>query len=181
MNRKSESNGDRIFVNQAIRSYEVLCIDQNNNNLGKMARNSAIALAQSAGLDLVQVSPGDRNQIPTCRILDSGRYKYDLSKRRKEAEKKQRENSIKEKEIKFRPSTDDNDLRVKAKKAEEFLEEGCRVKVSITFRGREMAHQNVANDTLKTFLSLVANAQVLGRSAMDNRNLVTMLVKKETK
>lgn len=146
-----------------------------------MPRNNAISLAQSQGLDLVQVSPGGGTQLPTCKIVDSGRYKYDLSKRRKETEKKQRENVVKEKSIRLRPTTDENDLRVKAKQVEGFLEEGCRVKVNILFRGRQITHQNVANDTLKTFLSFLEIAQVLGRPTMDNRNLITILVKKETK
>ena len=182
MNKNSHASHEpKVLVDYGIRSHEVLCIDENNTNLGQMTRNAAINLAHSRGLNLVQVTSFDRNKIPTCKILESGKYKYDLSKRRKETEKRQRENSIKLQEVKFRPCTAENDLKVKAKKVEEFIEEGARVKVSITFKGREMAHQNVASQTLATFLSLISNAITEGKPSMDNKNLVVYLVKKDTK
>lgn len=176
MNRRPDTNHDRVFVNHAIRAYEVLCIDHNNNNLGKMSRAQAISLAQSHGLDLVQVSAS--GETPTCRITDSGKFKYEQSKRKKETERKQRENVIKVKEIKFHPDTDDNDLRWKAKKTEDFLAEGCRVKVSVFFSGREITRQEVGHQTLKNFLALITNGQVEGRPTLDNRNLITYLSKK---
>src|SRR5690554_4765412 len=100
-------------------------------------------MALDAGLDLVQVSSGGRNSSPTCKILDYGKYKYQQSKNEKAAAKKQRENSVKIKEIKFRPTTDINDLRTKASKVQEFLNDGDKVKITIAFRGREVSHKEI--------------------------------------
>ncbi|HVI42753.1 MAG TPA: translation initiation factor IF-3, partial [Anaerovoracaceae bacterium] len=134
-------NQDRIIINHQIRGQKVFCINHENVNLGLIPLSQALNLAQEHGLDLVQVSAPSKDRAPTCKILDSGKYKYDLSKKKKEAEKKQREAIVKTKEIKFRPTTDLNDLKTKARKAEGFIEEGCRVKISITFKGREISHQ----------------------------------------
>lgn len=168
----------RTFINYGIRASQVLCIDHLNNNLGIISFIEAMNLAKENNLDLVQVSPPG-NQPITCRIADHGKLKYDLSKKKKEADKRQRENIVKIKEIKFRPTTDDNDLMVKARQVEDFLKEGHKVKISVTFKGREMTHQEVALSTLETFLGLVPNGELESQPVLDNKNLTIFLIKKE--
>lgn len=175
MNNK---NQDRVFINQNIKFPKVLCIDDNNANLGIIPTSQALALAQEVGLDLVQVAPPNRDKIPTVKIIDYGRFKFELSKNKKESDRKQRQSAIKEKELKFRPTTDLNDLTYKAKKAVEFLEEGCRVQLTMTFRGRESNHKEVGMETLEIFLTMVPNAQIISNPNFDGKNLVTVIVKK---
>lgn len=176
---KNRNNTDRVFVNRDIRSKQVQCIDQNNKNLGVISTYEAIKLAQSAGLDLVMVSPIDRNQIPICKILDSGKYKYEMSKKKKDLARKKREALIKVKEIKFRPTTDVNDLKTKAKHAEKFLSEGCRIKVIINFKGREMSHKDIAQDRMNEFISLIDNVEVFDQPKMMGRQMTCTLASKK--
>jgi translation initiation factor IF-3 len=175
----NKSNQERIFINYQIKSQKVLCIDQNNANLGVLPLSQAIDLASLGGLDLVQIAQPNKDGFPTCKILDSGKYKFSLSKKRKESDKKQRESAIRMKEIKFRPSTDLNDLKTKAKKAEEFISEGCKVKVTISFKGREINNQAVAYETLNTFIGLMPDLQMLGRPSIDRKDLTVFIGKKE--
>jgi translation initiation factor IF-3 len=177
MNYKQDKNTNRLVTNNAIRSSKVLCIDHNNTNLGLISTSEAIKIAYENGLDLVQIAAGDQNKAPTCKILDSGKLKYELSKKKKESDKKQRESIIKLKEIKFRPTTDLNDLKTKAKKAQEFLEEGHRVKVTIQFRGREITHQEVAVETLTDFMSFIPGCQMDGNPSFDAKCLVVFITK----
>jgi translation initiation factor IF-3 len=172
-NRKRSNN--RVFINRDIRAKEVRCIDHNEQNLGIIKTYEAIKLAQDAGLDLVMISSPNKGQAPVCKILDSGKYKYDLSKRKKDIARKQRESAVKLKEIKFRPTTDINDLKTKAKHAEKFLVDGCKIKVSIRFKGREMAHKNIAYDRIFEFVNLIGIAQVDENPRMDGRNMTCML------
>jgi len=181
--RFSNKNNRRDFVptNHQIRAFKVRCIDAENNNLGVIDKSEAIRVAEDAKLDLVQVSPGDKDNPPTCRILDSGKYKYEMAKRKKENAKKQRESAIKIKEIKFRPSTDQNDLKTKASKAQRFIEEGDRVKISIFFRGREITHKDVGIDTLKKFLEMVPNMQLMGEPVQQGKILSVIGTRKKEK
>jgi len=109
--RSNKNNNGRVYVNRDIRAREVRCIDHNDENVGVISTYKAIKMAEDAGLDLVQVSPPskDKDKIPICKIVDSGKFKFELSKRNKERAKKQRESHIKVKEIKFRPSTGTHD------------------------------------------------------------------------
>ncbi len=107
---------------------------------GLMTVPAAIALAEESGLDLVEISPGA--DPPVCKVLDYGKYKYEMQKKAAEARKKQKVIDIKE--IKLRPTIDDHDFEIKMKAAKVFLEEGDKVKITLRFRGREMAHQEVA-------------------------------------
>lgn len=132
-------------------------------------------MAEKVDMDLVQISK-QGEQIPICKIIDYGKYKYELSKRTKEQAKKQRESQVKTKEIKFRPTSGTNDLRTKAKKASKFMNDGCRVKVAIQFRGREMAHQDVAQDRFLEFLELLdCNVDMLNEPTMNGRSMVALL------
>ena len=157
MSQNNRTN--RIFVNNTIRSSKVICIDTTGKNLGTINFTEALNLAKNQGLDLVQVTFGGTDKIPTCKITNYGKYKYDLDKKEKEAAKKQKESIIKVKEIKFRPTTGLNDLKIKARKAMEILDEGDRIKVTIQFKGREVTHKEVALQTLNEFAALVSNAE----------------------
>jgi len=172
---KKQKSLDRIFVNKDIRSREVRCIDKDDKNLGVMSTYNAIKLAQSVDLDLVMISPSGKNQTPICKIIDAGKYKYVLSKRKRDLSKKRRETAIKIKEIKFRPSTNVNDLRTKAKKAQKFLEDGCRIKIAINFKGREISHKDVAYDRLMEFIDLVGVAEMFEDPNMSGRQMTCML------
>lgn len=182
MKQRKRSN-NRVFINRDIRAKEVRCIDHNNKNLGVIKKDDAIKLAEDAGLDLVMISGNTKKgQIPVCKILDSGKYKYDMSKKQKDMARKQRESAVKVKEIKFRPSTDINDLKTKAKHAEKFLADGCKIKVSIKFKGREMSHKGIAYDKMFEFVDLIGNAQMSEDPKMNGRNMTCMLsYKKEDK
>jgi translation initiation factor IF-3 len=126
-------------VNDEIRSREVQLIDQTGVNLGVKEFRDAFALAQEAGLDLVEIAP---NSVPpVCKILDYGKYKFQAQKKAAEARKNQKVVEIKE--IKLRPMIDDHDYGVKMRSMKRFFEEGDKVKITLRFRGREMAHQDL--------------------------------------
>jgi translation initiation factor IF-3 len=140
-------------INEEIRVREVQLIDQNGQNLGPVGIETALQKSQEAGLDLVEIAPN--SSPPVCKILDYGKYKYQAQKKAAEARKKQK--IVEVKEIKLRPMIDDHDYDVKMRSMQRFFEEGDKVKVTLRFRGREMAHQElgyqllnrVKDDTLK--------------------------------
>ena len=132
-----QKEGPRI--NEEIRVREVHLIDKDGANRGTVAVAEAIRLAQEAGLDLVEISPNATP--PVCKLLDFGKYKYAEQKKAAEARKKQK--VVEVKEIKFRPMIDDHDYEVKMRAMQRFFEEGDKVKVTLRFRGREMAHQEI--------------------------------------
>src|SRR5437762_7053896 len=146
-----QKDGPRI--NEEIRSREVQLIDQTGHNHGPMDTQVALARAQEAGLDLVEIAP---NSVPpVAKLLDYGKYKFQAQKKAAEARKKQKVGEVKE--IKLRPMIDDHDYDVKMRSMQRFFEEGDKVKVTLRFRGREMAHQElgyklldrVKGDTIK--------------------------------
>ena len=138
-----EASGPR--TNEEIRVREVRLIDENSDNVGVVSRDDALQRAVNAGLDLVEISPDA--DPPVCKIMDYGKYKYLAQKKAAEARKKQK--TVEVKEIKMRPNIDDHDYMVKMKAIMRFFEEGDKVKVTLRFRGREMAHQYLGMDVLK--------------------------------
>ena len=126
-------------VNQLIDEPAVVVINEDGDNLGTMGVEEAIAMARDAGLDLVEVAPNSRP--PVCKILDFGKYKYQAQKKANEARKKQK--TVDVKEIKMRPNIDTHDYDVKMRNILRFFEDGDKVKVTLRFRGREMAHQEL--------------------------------------
>ena len=132
-----QKDGPRI--NEEIRVHDVHLIDKDGTNRGNVAITEALQLAQEAGLDLVEISPNATP--PVCKLLDYGKYKYQEQKKAAEARKKQK--VVEVKEIKFRPMIDDHDYDVKMRSMRRFFEEGDKVKVTLRFRGREMAHQEL--------------------------------------
>jgi translation initiation factor IF-3 len=137
-----QKDGPRL--NEEIRTREVQLIDQTGVNLGVIDTQTALAKAVEAGLDLVEIVPN--NNPPVCRILDYGKYKYQAQKKAAEARKKQK--VVEVKEIKLRPMIDDHDYDVKMRSMQRFFEEGDKVKVTLRFRGREMAHQELGTQLL---------------------------------
>ena len=119
-------------------------VDEKGQMVGVVGRNEALTMAASAGLDLVEIAPNA--DPPVCKILDFGKYKYEEQKKKNEARKKQK--IIEVKEIKLRPSIDDHDYEVKRRSMIKFIEEGDKVKVTMRFRGRELAHQELGMDVL---------------------------------
>ena len=135
---------NRTRINEMIRARQIRIIDEEGNQLGIMSPEDGLRDAQEKGLDLVEVAP---NAVPpVCRIMDYGKYRYQQSKRAKESKKNQ--HTIVVKEVKYRPKIDDHDYRYKTNHVREFLEEGNKVKVTIMFRGREMAHPEFGQDLL---------------------------------
>jgi len=165
-----EPTGPR--VNEAIRVREVRLIDENGKNVGIVDRLEALARAEAVGLDLVEVSP-DANP-PVCKILDYGKYKYQEQKKAAEARKKQKIVEIKE--IKMRPNIDDHDYDVKMRSIKRFFEEGDKVKVTLRFRGREMAHQQLGMDVLRRVKAdTEAIAKVEAEPRFEGRQMVMVL------
>jgi len=132
-------------VNRDIRAEKVLLIDQNGEKQGEMPVSAALDAAQEAGLDLVEVSPNQ--DIPVCKIIDYGKLKFEEQKKKAAARKKQKSADLKE--IKMRPNIDTHDYEVKTKSMTRFFEEGDKVKVTLRFRGREMAHQHLGMELLQ--------------------------------
>ena len=131
-------------MNADILNEEVRCIAPDGEQLGVMKTEDAIAEADSHGLDLVEVSPNA--DPPVCKILDYGKFKFEAQKKSNEAKKKQK--VIEVKEIKLRPNIDEHDYQVKMRSVQKFLDEGDKVKVTLRFRGREMAHQELGVNVL---------------------------------
>ena len=143
MQGPSSKKGPR--VNNDIEEVEVRLIDETGENHGAVETDKAIAMAKTAGLDLVEISPNATP--PVCKILDYGKYKYEAQKKASLARKKQK--TVEVKEIKLRPGIEKHDYDVKMRSIEKFLGTGDKVKVTLRYRGREMAHQEIGMDVLK--------------------------------
>lgn len=146
-------------INEEIRDKEVRLISATGEQLGIMSSRDALAKAEEANLDLVKISPNA--DPPVCKLMDYGKYKFEQTKREKEAKKNQRVVEIKE--VRMSPSIDVNDFNTKLRSAQKFLAEGNRVKVTIRFRGREMAHTEIGQDLLLKFAEQCAEVAVLDK------------------
>jgi translation initiation factor IF-3 len=166
----AQKGGPRI--NEEIRIAAVHLIDKDGTNLGNIPIAEALAKAQEAGLDLVEISPNAAP--PICKILDYGKYKYQEQKKAAEARKKQK--VVEVKEIKYRPMIDDHDYDVKMRSMKRFFEEGDKVKVTLRFRGREMAHQELGTKLLDRVKEDVAKfAKVEMDARLEGRQMVMVL------
>jgi len=163
-------------VNERIRAREVRVVDDDGNQLGIMPPYEALKVARERGLDLVEVSP--TANPPVCRIINYGKYLYQLSKRQHEARKHQR--SIEMKEVKFRPRTSEHDFQTKRTHIVEFLQAGNKVKATIMFRGREMAHRNLGWEMMQRLIDELGEAaQVETRPKQEGPNLSAILAPKK--
>lgn len=168
----------KVRVNEQIRAREVRVIDENGQQLGIMHPRDAQRLAEERDLDLVEVAPNARP--PVCRIMDYGKYQYQLSKRAHEAKKHQKQVVVKE--IKLRPRTDEHDYQFKKNHIVRFLSEGNKTKVSVVFRGREMAHTEIGRQMLDRLISELSElAEVEKPPHLEGYALVAILGPKRAK
>jgi translation initiation factor IF-3 len=159
-------------VNDDIAVMRVRLVDERGNMVGVVGRNDALTMASDAGLDLVEIAPNA--DPPVCKILDFGKYKYEEQKKKNEARKKQK--IIEVKEIKLRPSIDDHDYDVKMRSMVKFIDEGDKVKVTMRFRGRELAHQELGMDVLvrvRDDLDEIAKVEQMPR--MEGRQMIMVM------
>ncbi len=164
------------MINEQIRDREVRVISEDGEQLGVMSARDAQKLAREAELDLVKISPGAKP--PVCKIIDYGKYRYELARKEKEARKKQR--TIDVKEIRLSPNIDTNDLNTKANQAKKFLAKGDKLKVSLRFRGREMAHLDVGREILNNFYKTLEEVAVVDKNPkMEGRSMVMFLSEKK--
>jgi translation initiation factor IF-3 len=159
-------------VNEEIRVPQVRLIDQDGEMMGVMSARDAMLRAFAVGLDLVEISPNA--DPPVCKILDYGKFKYEQQKKRNEAKKKQKVIEIKE--IKVRPNIDENDYQVKMRAMKSFIDEGDKVKVTLRFRGREMAHQDIGVRVLERIRAeMDLSTKVEQMPRLENRQMVMVL------
>ncbi|WP_339107542.1 translation initiation factor IF-3 [Thioclava sp. GXIMD4216] len=159
-------------VNGRIRAPEIRLIGAEGENVGVVTPSKALAMAEEAGLDLVEISPNAKP--PVCKIMDFGKFKYEQQKREAEARKKQK--IIEVKEVKFRPGTDVHDYEVKLRSVKKFLEGGDKVKVTLRFRGREMAHQNLGLELLNRVKDDVGElGKIENMPKLEGRQMVMMI------
>jgi len=164
-----------LLINEQIRDKEVRVIGEDGEQLGVMSIKEAMDLAEEAGVDLIKIAPTAKP--PVCKIADYGKYKYEQMRREKEAKKKQKVIEIKE--IRLSPNIDTNDLNTKANSARKFLTKGDKVKVSLRFRGREMAHMNSSKHILDDFAELLADVAVIDKAPkVEGRSMTMFLTEK---
>lgn len=164
-----------LMINEQIRDKEIRLIDENGEQLGILSARDAQKIADEKKLDLVKIAPTAKP--PVCRIMDYGKYKFDQAKKEKEARKKQK--TVDVKELRLSPSIDTHDVQVKVKKANEFLKDGDKVKVSIRFRGREIGHSKAGITILEDFAKQTEEFGVIDKPPkMEGRSLVMFLAPK---
>ncbi|MDZ7790038.1 MAG: translation initiation factor IF-3 [Xanthomonadales bacterium] len=163
--------------NEDITAREVRVVGSEGDQIGVMGIRDALERAGEEGMDLVEIAP--QADPPVCRIMDWGKFRFEQSKKQQAARKKQKQIQIKE--VKFRPGTDDHDYDVKMRNLRRFIDEGDRVKVTLRFRGREMAHQELGLDILQRVEKDMAEETVVEqRPRMEGRQMVMMLAPKKT-
>ena len=163
------------MINGQIRDKEVRVIGENGEQIGIMSPREAMKIAQEAELDLVKIAP--KAQPPVCKIIDYGKYRYEQARKEKEAKKKQR--IIEIKEVRLSPNIDTNDLNTKTNAARKFLEKGDKVKVTLRFRGREMAHMAKSKYILDDFAEALSDIAVIDKPAkVEGRSMVMFLTAK---
>ena len=164
-----------LMINEQIRDKEVRVIGEDGQQLGIMSSKEAQALADEAGLDLIKIAPTAKP--PVCRIADYGKFRYEQARKEKEAKKKQK--VIEVKEIRLSPNIDTNDLNTKSNNARKFLTKGDKVKVSLRFRGREMAHMNSSKHILDDFAESLSDIAVIDKAPkVEGRSMTMYLTEK---
>lgn len=161
-----------LMINEQIRDREVRVIGEDGEQLGIMSSKEAQQLADDAGLDLVKIAPTAKP--PVCRIVDYGKFKYEQTRKEKEARKKQ--HTVEIKEIRMSPNIDTNDLNTKVNAARKFLQKGDRVKVTLRFRGREMAHMNNSKYILDDFAEALSDCAVVEKAPKVEGRTMTMFL-----
>ena len=164
-----------LMINEQIRDKEIRLIDENGEQLGIVSSREAQKIADERKLDLVKIAPTAKP--PVCRIMDYGKYKFDQAKKEKKARKKQK--TVDVKELRLSPSIDTHDVQVKVKKANEFLKDGDKVKISIRFRGREIGHSKVGMQIMEDFAKATEEFGTVDKQPkMEGKSLVMFLAPK---
>ena len=168
--RRTKPKGPR--TNEKIRAHEVQVINNYGENLGTLPTKEAIEIAKREGLDLIEISPNANP--PVCKIIDIGKYKYDLQKKANKAKKKQRVINLKE--IKLRPVTEIHDYNFKIKNAQKFLKKGDKVKFTVRFKGREMQHTHLGNKLMERIINDTASlGKVELQPKLEGRQIVMVI------
>ncbi|MCD2492433.1 translation initiation factor IF-3 [Lacrimispora sp. NSJ-141] len=163
------------MVNEQIRDKEVRLVGENGEQLGIVSSKEAQRMAREAELDLVKIAP--MAKPPVCKIIDYGKYRYELARKEKEAKKKQK--VVEVKEVRLSPNIEENDLNTKVSAARKFIEKGNKVKVTLRFRGREMSHMNNSRHILEDFAEQLSDIAVVDKpSKVEGRSLVMFLSEK---
>ena len=164
-----------LMINEQIRDREIRLIGEDGEQLGIMSAREAMKIAQEAELDLVKIAPAAKP--PVCKIIDYGKYKYEQARKEKEAKKKQK--TVEVKEVRLSPNIDTNDLNTKINNAKKFISKGNKVKVTLRFRGREMAHVQQSKHILDDFAETLADVAVVEKPAkMEGRAMSMVLAEK---
>ena len=168
--RRSKPQGPK--ANERIRALDVQVIGSDGKNLGAMQIKKAIELAKQEGLDLIEISPNANP--PVCKIMDMGKYKYDLQKKANQAKKKQKTVSLKE--IKLRPGTETHDYNFKIKNAKKFISKGNKVKFTVKFKGREMQHTDLGKDLMNKIIDDTKDvSKVESKPKFEGRQMVMII------
>lgn len=163
------------MINEQIRDKEVRLIGEEGEQLGIMPARDALRLAKEAGLDLVKIAPTAKP--PVCKIVDYGKFRYEMARKEKDAKKKQKVTEVKE--IRLSPNIDENDLNTKANQARKFITKGDKVKVALRFRGREMAHMSTGKQILDSFFEKLSDIAAVEKPAkMEGRSMIMFLSEK---
>lgn len=163
------------MINEQIRDKEVRVIGTDGEQLGIMSSKEAMKLAEEAGVDLIKIAPTAKP--PVCKIMDYGKFRYEQARKEKEAKKKQK--TIEVKEVRLSPNIDTNDLNTKINSARKFLEKGDKVKVTLRFRGREIAHVNTSKAILDDFAEKLSDVAVVEKPAkLEGRSVIMFLAEK---
>ena len=166
------------MVNDGIRAREVRLISSNGDQLGVKSKREALQIAEQENLDLVLVAP--KAKPPVAKVMDYGKYRFELQKKQREARKKQK--TVNVKEVRLSPTIDTNDFNTKMKNARKFLAKGDKVKVSIRFRGRAITHKDIGREVLSRFAEETKDvAAVESKAMMDGRSMFLMLAPKTVK
>ena len=165
------------MINEQIRDREIRLIGEDGQQLGIMSSREAMKIAREAELDLVKIAP--QAKPPVCKIIDYGKYRYELARKEKEAKKKQK--TIEVKEVRLSPNIDSNDLNTKIASARKFIEKGNKVKVTLRFRGREMAHVQSSRHILDEFAKALGDIALVDKPAkMEGRSMAMFLTEKRS-
>ena len=165
------------MINEQIRDKEIRLIGEDGQQLGIMSSREAMKLAREAELDLVKIAP--QAKPPVCKIIDYGKYRYEQARKEKEAKKKQM--TIEVKEVRLSPNIDSNDLNTKIASARKFIEKGNKVKVTLRFRGREMAHVQSSRHILDEFAKALEDIALVDKPAkMEGRSMAMFLTEKRS-
>ncbi len=164
------------MINEQIRDKEVRLIGENGEQLGIVSSKEALKMAEDAGLDLVKIAP--KAEPPVCKIIDYGKYKYEMVRKEKEAKKKQK--TVELKEIRLSPNIESNDLNTKINAAKKFIAKGDKVKVTLRFRGREMAHMQQSKHILDDFAEALNDIAVVEKAPkVEGRSIALVLAEKK--